>query len=91
MNEKESGKDTRAGTAGDKGKAADKPAAAPAASASGGKAGPSATVRGLFLKSKTKPYLLEAFCLFAKTAPGQTMSESEFEKNLKNYLKHQLK
>ena len=80
MSEKENGKKSQTASAGDK----PKPAAA-------AKPGPSGTVWDLFRRSKTKPYLLEAFCLFAKTTPEQTMSESEFEKALKNYLKHQLK
>lgn len=43
-------------------------------------------VKDLFRKTKTKPYLLAGFCIFAKTTPESEMSESEFHRKLKEFM-----
>ena len=43
------------------------------------------TVSKHFTKSKTKPFLLDAFCLMHKLTPESEISESDFTRKLKEF------
>lgn len=47
-------------------------------------------VKILFARSKTRPYLFTAFCLFAKVNPDAKMNETKFEKKLKKFLERRI-
>ena len=43
-------------------------------------------VAGLFKQSKTKPYLLQAFCVYTRLQPESEISEADFNRKLKEFL-----
>lgn len=49
------------------------------------------TVKELFAKSKTKTYFLDAFCIFAKVSADDAISESDFDRKLKEFLNRPVK
>jgi len=48
-------------------------------------------ISALFKKSGTKSYFLDAFCLFIKLQPESEISESDFNRKLKDFLNLPLK
>lgn len=48
------------------------------------------TVKHYFDKSKTRPYLFQAFCLATKLTSESPISEADFNRKLKEFQNHKI-